>query len=313
MEIKNWTAILGDCLIEMKNIPDGSIDCIITDPPYGTVWWMGKWIEKYKIISECEWDTALPIKDIFNNAERVLRMNWCLILFSQEPYTSQLITQAKWNLPFSYRMVWKKDHFSNCLLAKKAPVSYYEDILVFFKSYDKEWLHPLRDYVFSLQDFIWLWLKDINKWLWHRRAEHFFYVKSSQFDLCTEKTYNELIEKYWIDKMEWFKEYSELKEIHEWFNRRFNLWEWKKYKGNVLEYKKDYTGLHPTQKPVLLLEDLVKTYTNEWETVLDFTAWSFTTAIACENTNRKWICIEQDQWYFDIWINRLNNHNIVSV
>ncbi len=63
--------------------------------------------------------------------------------------------------------------------------------------------------------------------------------------------------------------------------------------------------LHPTQKPVALLEYLIKTYTNEWETVLDFTAWSFTTAVACENTNRKWICIEMDKNYFDIATKRI--------
>jgi site-specific DNA-methyltransferase (adenine-specific) len=65
--------------------------------------------------------------------------------------------------------------------------------------------------------------------------------------------------------------------------------------------------LHPTQKPVALIEYLIKTYTNEWEIVLDFTAWSFTTAVACENTNRKWICIEKEKEYFDKWIERLNN------
>ena len=64
--------------------------------------------------------------------------------------------------------------------------------------------------------------------------------------------------------------------------------------------------LHPTQKPVALIEYLVKTYTNEWERVLDFTAGSFTTAIACENTNRKRICIEKDEWYYNIWIERVN-------
>ena len=65
-------------------------------------------------------------------------------------------------------------------------------------------------------------------------------------------------------------------------------------------------GIHPTQKPVALIEYLIKTYTNEWELILDFTAWSFTTAVACENTNRKRICIEKDEWYYNIWIKRVN-------
>ena len=64
-------------------------------------------------------------------------------------------------------------------------------------------------------------------------------------------------------------------------------------------------SLHPTQKPVALMEYLIKTYTNEWETVLDFTAWSFSTLVACQNTNRKWIWIEMDENYFEIWKQRL--------
>lgn len=297
-----------DCLEWMKRIPDGSIDAIITDPPYGNMKWAG--LDWWKN-QTTEWDNSLSPLDIFKEAERTLRMNWCLVLFSQEPYTSQLITQAHWNLPFSYRMVWKKDHFANALIAKVAPVSYYEDIIVFFKTYDTTNQHPLRVYVKKLMNCIWKSLKQINADLWHRRAEHFFYIDSTQFDLCTEKTYNELIEKYWIDKMTWFLSYVEIKEIHERFNRRFNrrfnLWEWKKYKSNVLDYKKDYEWLHPTQKPILLLEDLIKTYTNEWETVLDFTFGSWTTAVACKNTNRNFIWFEMDKWYYDIAVNRINN------
>lgn len=74
------------------------------------------------------------------------------------------------------------------------------------------------------------------------------------------------------------------------------VWKWEANAGKV----------HPTQKPVALIEYLIKTYTNEWELVLDFTAWSFTTAIACENTNRKRVCIEKDEWYYNIWIERVN-------
>lgn len=295
-----------DCLEIIKSIPDGSIDAIITDPPYGNMKWaqLDWWENK-----TTEWDTALPIKDIFDNAERVLRMNWCLVLFSQEPYTSKLITQAHWNLPFSQRMIWKKDHFANALISKVAPVSYYEDILVFFKTYDTTNWHPLRGYMKWLIDFIGKSKKELFEEMWHQWICHFWRYNSTQFDLCTEKTYNELVEKYWIDSMEWFKKYSELQDIHRRFNRRFNLWEWKKYKSNVLEYKKDYEGLHPTQKPVLLLEDLVKTYTNEWEIVLDFTAGSGTTWVACKNTNRNYILIEKEQEYIDIIKARLSSNH----
>jgi site-specific DNA-methyltransferase (adenine-specific) len=96
-----------------------------------------------------------------------------------------------------------------------------------------------------------------------------------------------------------------LTEIDRAFNRVFNLPDGKKYKSNVLSYKKDYSGFHPTQKPVALLEDLIKTYTNEGDTVLDFTAGSFTTGVACVNLNRKFIGIEMDKNYFDIGVNRV--------
>jgi len=80
----------------------------------------------------------------------------------------------------------------------------------------------------------------------------------------------------------------------------FNLDVGQKYKSNVLKYKKDYGGLHPTQKPVALMEDLIRTYTNPGETVLDFTMGSGTTGVACINTGRDFIGIELDQGYFDI-------------
>jgi site-specific DNA-methyltransferase (adenine-specific) len=98
-------------------------------------------------------------------------------------------------------------------------------------------------------------------------------------------------------------------EINRRFNRRFNLPEGKKYKSNVLEYKKDYTGHHPTQKPVLLMEDLIKTYTNEAETVLDFTMGSGTTGVAAKNLNRSFIGIELDETYFEIAKQRISVDN----
>jgi len=322
MKIKNGTAHLGDCLEIMKSIPDGSIDAIITDPPYGTVQNIAstEGIE-HGMKGKTWWDDALDPNDLFPEINRILRPNWTLILFSQEPYTSRLITNAHAWTPFSYRLVWKKDHFANALLAKKAPVSYFEDIIVFSRvhpKYDFDWFHPLRPYAQKIKEFIGKSKKDIFIDLWSQSADHFFRTDSSQFLICTEKTYIDLIKIYWIEKMEWFKTFLDMRiidsEYREWLVKKliqenpktFNLPEGAKYKSNILEYKKDYDGLHPTQKPVLLLEDLIKTYTNEWETVLDFTAWSFTTAVACENTNRKWVCIEKDEKYFQVWIDRLS-------
>jgi adenine specific DNA methylase Mod len=236
-----------------------------------------------------------------------------MVLFSQEPYTSRLITQAIANVPFSYRMMWEKDHFANSLIAKKAPVSYFEDILVFSKNYDQDGLHPLRTYFEKVYDFIGLNLKQINNKLGHRKAEHTFYVNTTQYGLCTEKTYNELIEVFHIDRIDGFKPYSELKAIDNKFKQQyastFNLWEGKKYKSNILKYKKDYDGYHPTQKPLLLLEDLIKTFSNEGNLVVDLTMGSGSTGVACVNTNRNFIGIEMKDEYFKIAESRVNIAN----
>lgn len=287
----------GDCLELMKTIPSGSIDMVLTDPPYGTV--NGAALDGWKN-QTTEWDNVLNFDLMWSEINRVLRPNGACLLFSQEPFTSNLITSSHNNVPFSYRLMWLKDHFANSLISKKAPVNYFEDICVFFKKYDLQGLHPLRHYSKQIMDFVGLNLKQINSKLGHRKAEHFFYVDSTQFGLCTEKTYNELIEVFNIDLMRGFKSFSELHEIDRAFSRAFNLPQGKKYKSNVFEYKKDYDGFHPTQKPVALLEDLIRTYSNEGNTVLDFTMGSGSTGVACVNINRAFIGIEMDDKYFEI-------------
>ena len=296
----------GDCLERMKEIESGSVDMILTDPPYGTAGGMGASEPRYKRLAESEWDKCLPQKEVNEECNRVLRTNGAMAIFSQEPFTSRMIHEAHNNVPFSYRLVWLKDHFANSLIAKKAPVNYTEDVCLFFKKYDTLAQHPLRVYSKDIMLFLGMNLKEINIDLGHRRAEHFFYVDSTQFGLCTEATYNELIEKYNIDHLNSFISYRDMEEINWRFSRRFNLPEGKKFKSNVLEYKKDYTGLHPTQKPLLLMEDLIKTYTNEGETVLDFTAGSGTTGVAAKNLDRKFIGIELDPDYFKIAEDRID-------
>ena len=291
----------GDCLEKMQEIESGSVDMILTDPPYGTVSGIGGSESiNHGMKGKVSWDTCIDTKQMLEECNRVLRTNGALVLFSQEPYTSHLITNAHGNLPFSYRMVWLKDHFANSLIAKKAPVNYIEDVCLFFKRYDTLGQHPLRDYCKRLFEFVGKNKKQLFTEMGHQGICHFMRYETMQFQLCTEKTYNQLCEMYDIDKQEWFLPYSELEDINRRFNRRFNLPEGKKFKSNVLQYRKDYEGLHPTQKPVALLEDLVRTYTNEGETVLDFTMGSGTTGVACVNTDRKFIGIEMDDHYFSI-------------
>ena len=136
-------------------------------------------------------------------------------------------------------------------------------------------------------------------------AFHFLLGSSShQFYLCTEKTYLQLIQMYELNKMEGFIEYSELRKAQtDFYNKNsstFNLWEGNRYKSNILEYKKDYDNYHPTQKPLLLLEDLIKTFSNENDLVVDLTMGSGSTGVACVNTNRRFTGIEMSEQYFNI-------------
>lgn len=113
-----------------------------------------------------------------------------------------------------------------------------------------------------------------------------------------------------MNHQEWFKPYAELEVAHlrfnRRFNRRFNLPEGKKFKSNILQHKKDYGGLHPTQKPIALMADIVSTYTNSSDTVLDFTMGSGSTGVACGNEGRNFIGIERDDKYFDIAKSRID-------
>jgi len=126
----------GDCLIESDKIESGSVDLILTDLPYGTV----KDIKNvnHGMSGKCEWDIVIDTDKIMQIANRILRKNGKMILTAQHPFTNELINEAIWELPFNYSMIWEKDHFANALTAKKAPLNYYEDILVFSKTYENE-------------------------------------------------------------------------------------------------------------------------------------------------------------------------------
>ena len=286
---------LGDCLVESDKIESGSVDLILTDLPYGNMNTDGG-----RKLGINGWDLAIEPKKVYEIASRILRKNGKMVLFSQEPYTTKLITEAIPNIPFGYRATWEKDNFAVALGAKVNMVSFTEDVLIFSKKYDLELVHPLRPYFKVVMDYIGLNLKQINTKLGHRRAEHCFYIDSTQFGLCTEKTYSELIEVFNIDKVQGFKSFSEISNIDDRMKSTFNLWQGKKYKSNILKYKKDYDGHHPTQKPVLLLEDLIKTFSNENDLVVDLTMGSGSTGVACRNTARDFIGIEQDEKYFKI-------------
>ena len=301
--------MLGDCLEKMKLISSGSVDAIICDPPYGTV--NGAELDGWDK-SKTKWDTVIDHSDMLEECNRVLRKSGVLILFCQDPYTGKLMTDTHGNLPFSYRLTWLKDHFANPLFAKKAPVNYTEDICVFFKKYDTLVQHPLREYVVKIKNYIGKNRKQIFQEMGHQGACHFLRANTMQFSLCTEKTYLELIELYDIDKISGFMPYSKLKELDSDFKNKFlptfNLYGFNKFKSNVLNYKKDYQGLHPTQKPVKLMEDIVRTYTNEGDLALDFACGSGSTVVACKNLKRNCIGIELNEEYCRIARNRIKDN-----
>ena len=300
----------GDCLIESDKIESGSVDLILTDLPYGVVK-MKETSGNYTKLNTAEkWDKAIePIK-IFEIANRILRKNGKMILFSQEPYTTKLITEAIPNIPFSYRATWEKDNFANALGVKVNMVSFTEDVLMFSKNNETVLKHPLRTYAKNIVDFIGLKQSEIQTKIKTGKIHFLGAEKSTQFSLLQSKVYDKLIEVFEINKMKGFKEFAELKEIDNQFKNKFastfNLWEGNKYKSNILKYKKDYDGYHPTQKPVLLLEDLIKTFSNEGDLVVDLTMGSGSTLVACKNTNRNGIGIEMDEVYFNIAVSRTN-------
>lgn len=309
--------IKGDCLIESDKIESGSVDLILTDLPYGTVKGLGGDIEKYKRLSNSDWDNVIDTNKIMQIANRILRKNGKMVLTANQPFTTELISKAIPNLPHCYNMYWDKMHFANCLVANKAPVSYIEDILVFSKELCYTGKNPLKT---IMEDYSIKYGKDYLIDLVFKEGRYktidsakaitsykFGFNKGRRFELMDSKMYNYLSE--FID----FKEtYEELKEIDNEFKNKFastfNLWEGKKYKSNILKYKKDYEGHHPTQKPVLLLEDLIKTFSNENDLVVDLTMGSGSTMVACQNTNRNGIGIEQDDKYFEIAKQRIKQN-----
>ena len=310
---KNMIELLkGNCLIESDNIESGSVDLILTDLPYGTVKDLGNSDTiQHGMKGKTEWDSVIDTDKIMQIANRILRKNGKMILTAQHPFTNELINKALPNLPFNYSMIWEKDHFANALTAKKAPLNYYEDVLVFSKTHQLKVDNHLRDYMREerqkvkeagykdrdLRVMCGLSLKG-GGMLGH-------YWGKEQWTMPTEKHYATLQQTGFFKKP-----YSELKKYYEdykkSFSSTFNLWEGNKYKSNILKYKKDYTGHHPTQKPVLLLEDLIKTFSNENDLVVDLTMGSGSTGVACKNTNRSFIGIEQDEKYFEIATERIN-------
>tara|TARA_R110002020_G_scaffold295097_1_gene510814 strand:- start:30 stop:785 length:756 start_codon:yes stop_codon:yes gene_type:complete len=237
----------GDCLEVMKTIESGSIDAIITDPPYGT--------------TTCKWDSVIDFNLMWEQLNRIIKPNGAIVLFGSEPFSSALRMSNINN--YKYDWIWEKDKGSNIGASRKQPLKKTENIIVFYSK------QPFYNYKGDLLD------KPITRVLPNKKSET---SSLSSKNIGSDK-----------------REYTTY--TH-------------KTKTNVIYSKRDNQfgkSLHPTQKPVALMEYLIKTYTKENETVLDFTMGSGSTGVACKNTNRNFIGIEQNEKYFKIAKERIEH------
>lgn len=227
MDIGNGKLLLGDCLNLMKQIPDGSVDMVLCDLPYGT--------------TRNKWDNIIPFEPLWEHYWRVTKPNAAVVLTAQCPFDKVLgASQIK---HLKYEWVWVKSKITGVLNAKKMPVRKHENILTFYKN------QP----TYNAQGLV---------------------VKNTETKQGSNSdNYGERSEESYVQE--------------------FTNWP-----RDVLEIKSEGNTFHPTQKPVALFKYLIKTYTNEGETVLDNCSGSGTTAIAAERTGRKWICMEKDDEYY---------------
>lgn len=294
--------IQGDCLEEMDKLidEDVKVDMVLTDPPYGLISHMN--IEGY-INKDNSWDNIIPSDRLFNCCKHLLKLNRMMVLFSCEPYTSHLRNFKNDSLKFAYPLYWLKDHFANGLGWKKSPVSYVEDISVFRKEFEC-FDSPFREYSEYLFEHIPDTRKEIMSKRGNQKLDHFFRFKSNQFNLCSREEYEYIVDKYNLDELDFFISYDSL--LEKWGGELvFNTI--RPY-SNVLKYNKPYNRYHPTEKPVPLLEDLILTYTNPNDTILDFTMGSGSTGVACLQTNRNFIGIELEPKYYEIAKERCSNY-----
>ena len=233
----------GDCLELMKDIPDGSVDMVLADPPYGT--------------TACKWDSVIDLSLMWEQLKRIIKPNGAIVMTASQPFTSTLIVS---NMKmFKDCLVWKKNVASNFLNANRSHLKRHEDICIFYSkppSYNKQY------------------------------GEGVAYINKRSGKDDSGDCYGKV------------------------GKRTSTINEGKRNPISVLEFDRE-TGNHPTQKPVALMEYLIKTYTNEGETVLDFAMGSGTTGVACKNLGRSFIGMELDEGYFDVASKRINEASVV--
>lgn len=231
--------INADCMDILKQLPDKSVDLVLTDPPYGT--------------TACKWDNVIPFTNMWNDLERIRKDDCAIVLFGQEPFSSMLRVSNLDN--YKYDWIWEKQKAANFMSMKYQPAKYHELISVFYKHN----YYPI---------------------MW--KSEN----KDNRKIVNNPKTNKD----------------CHLGSVIRIRNKDTGF----RYPKSIIKINKSINGnIHPTQKPVELLEYLIKTYTKEGNIVLDFTSGSGSLAVACINTNRRFICIEKDKDYYEASVKRL--------
>jgi len=232
--------IKGDCLDVMESIPDGSIDMVMCDPPYGT--------------TQNRWDSVIPLDPMWRHLKRLVKLNGAILICSRDPFTSFLITSNP--KLFRYKWVWDKAISTGFLNAKKQPLRQTEDVCAFYREQCA--------YIPTME-------------VRGRPRVKGGHVKPGGSDN--------------------YGDYRSIKNV----NNEY-------YPTDILRISNARRSgkLHPTQKPVALMEYMIKTYSHPGETVLDFVMGSGTTGVACANLGRSFIGIELDDTYFEIAKSRVN-------
>lgn len=259
----------GDCLIEMDKILDGSVDLILCDLPYGTT--DRKGISDKGDNRVLSWDTIIPLDKLWDQYRRVLKPSGAVVLTADQPFTSQLVlSNLEW---FKYEWIWKKKKVTGFLHANARPMKETEDILVF---------SPLGASGGSVK---------ANK--------NMTYNPQGLIEKNVKKKNNAKRLGKFLHNPEHMGAGNKLLHETEYEQKYTN------YPSEILEFGLDKGSIHPTQKPVALMEYLIRTYSNEGETVLDNCMGSGTTGVACVNTNRNFIGIEMDAEYYSASCERI--------
>jgi site-specific DNA-methyltransferase (adenine-specific) len=214
----------------------------------------------------CKWDSVIDFGLMWEQLNRIIKPNGAIVLFGSEPFSSALRMSNIKN--YKYQWYWQKERGTGFQLSKYQPLKRIEDIIVFGNaptSYTKKGFSLIYNPQMKKLD------KPYKHVLPRRKTE------SLRNGIKTTETGESIYKKY----------------THS-------------FPNNIIQVARETRkNKHPTQKPVLLMEYLIKTYTNENETVLDFTMGSGTTGVACVNLNRQFIGIEQDENYYNISVNRI--------